>query len=103
MRSYQKPWQHLLQQGWIPIGTILTYFSFAAFGMCLYILAFLMLRFNIAVSVLPEDDWFNDMCQEATERLSGKPKAINGDRDLSSPTASVSAQSISSIRSHGSS
>ncbi|KAM7254202.1 hypothetical protein ACFE04_031884 [Oxalis oulophora] len=52
-------------------------------------------------SVLPEDDWFNDVCQEAMDRLSGKPKAINGDRDPNSPTASVSAQSISSIRSHG--
>ncbi|KAG2720789.1 hypothetical protein I3843_02G041600 [Carya illinoinensis] len=54
-------------------------------------------------SVLPEDDWFNDICQEAIERLSGKPKAINGDRELNSPTASISAQSISSVRSHGSS
>ncbi|PQQ13764.1 exocyst complex component EXO84B [Prunus yedoensis var. nudiflora] len=54
-------------------------------------------------SVLPEDDWFNDMCQDAIERLSGRPKAANGDRDLNSPTASVSAQSISSVRSHGSS
>ncbi|KAK6916882.1 Exocyst component Exo84, C-terminal [Dillenia turbinata] len=54
-------------------------------------------------SVLPEDDWFNDICLDAIERLSGKPKAINGDRELNSPTASVSAQSISSVRSHGSS
>lgn len=54
-------------------------------------------------SVLPEDDWFNEICQEAMERLSGKPKAIDGDRELNSPTASVSAQSISSVRSHGSS
>lgn len=54
-------------------------------------------------SVLPEDDWFTDVCQDAMERLSGKPKVANGDRDLSSPTASVSAQSISSNRSHGSS
>ncbi|RVW14575.1 Exocyst complex component EXO84B [Vitis vinifera] len=53
-------------------------------------------------SVLPEDEWFTDICQEAMERLSGKPKAINGDRDPNSPTASVSAQSISSVRSHGS-
>lgn len=51
-------------------------------------------------SVLPDDDWFNDICHDAIERLSGKPKA---DRDLNSPTASVSAQSISSVRSHGSS
>ncbi|TQD79685.1 hypothetical protein C1H46_034759 [Malus baccata] len=54
-------------------------------------------------SVLPEDEWFNEVCQDAIERLSGKPKAVNGDRDLNSPTASVSAQSISSVRSHGSS
>ncbi|KAK9281747.1 hypothetical protein L1049_004892 [Liquidambar formosana] len=54
-------------------------------------------------SALPEDDWFVDICQDAMERLSGKPKAINGDRDLNSPTASVSAHSISSVRSHGSS
>ncbi|KAJ4838795.1 Exocyst complex component exo84b [Turnera subulata] len=56
-----------------------------------------------ADSVLPEDEWFNDLCQDAMERLSGKPKAIDGDRELNSPTASVSAQSISSVRSHGSS
>lgn len=54
-------------------------------------------------SVLPEDNWFNDICQDAIETLSGKPREINGDRDLNSPTASVSAQSVSSIRSHGSS
>lgn len=54
-------------------------------------------------SVLPEDDWFTDVCQEAIERLSGKSKLVNGDRDLNSPTASTSAQSISSVRSHGSS
>ncbi|XP_027124545.1 exocyst complex component EXO84B isoform X1 [Coffea arabica] len=54
-------------------------------------------------SVLPEDEWFVDICQEAIERLSGKPKVANGERDLNSPTASVSAQSISSVRSHGSS
>ncbi|KAL3632143.1 Exocyst complex component exo84b [Castilleja foliolosa] len=54
-------------------------------------------------SVLPEDDWFNEICQDALEKLSGKPKIANGERDLNSPTASVSAQSISSTRSHGSS
>ncbi|KAK9022448.1 hypothetical protein V6N11_002710 [Hibiscus sabdariffa] len=51
-------------------------------------------------SMLPDDDWFSDICQDAIERLSGKSKA---DRDLNSPTASVSAQSMSSVRSHGSS
>ncbi|KAL6137253.1 hypothetical protein ACLB2K_062545 [Fragaria x ananassa] len=54
-------------------------------------------------SELPEDEWFDDICHEAMERLSGKPKAINGERELNSPTASLSAQSISSVRSHGSS
>ncbi|XP_057967769.1 exocyst complex component EXO84B-like [Malania oleifera] len=54
-------------------------------------------------SVIQEDDWITEICHDAMERLSGKPKAINGDRDVSSPTASVSAQSISSVRSHGSS
>lgn len=53
-------------------------------------------------SVLPEDEWFNEICIEASERLSGKPKVANGERDPNSPTASVSAQSVSSIRSHGS-
>lgn len=52
---------------------------------------------------LPEDEWFNEICQDAMERLSGKPKEINGERDPHSPTASVSAQSISSVRSHSSS
>ncbi|KAL6568657.1 Exocyst complex component exo84b [Orobanche hederae] len=54
-------------------------------------------------SVLPEDDWFNEVCQDALEKLSGKPKISNGERDPNSPTASISAQSISSTRSHGSS
>ncbi|CAN1305967.1 Exocyst complex component EXO84B [Linum perenne] len=52
--------------------------------------------------VLPEDEWFMEASQDAMERLSGKPKAIDGDREMNSPTASVSAQSISSVRSHGS-
>ncbi|XP_047959788.1 glutamate receptor 2.2-like [Salvia hispanica] len=55
------------------------------------------------IFVLPEDDWFNEVCQDAIEKLSGQPKNTNGERDLNSPTASVSAQSISSMRSHGSS
>lgn len=54
-------------------------------------------------SALPEDDWFNEICQDAMEKLSGKGKYANGEREPNSPTASVSAQSISSIRSHGSS
>ncbi|KAA3478739.1 exocyst complex component EXO84B-like [Gossypium australe] len=52
-------------------------------------------------SVLPNDDWFDEICQDAIERLSGNPKP-EPERDLNSPTASVSAQSISSVRSHGS-
>ncbi|KAK1260064.1 hypothetical protein QJS04_geneDACA020009 [Acorus gramineus] len=53
-------------------------------------------------SVLPDDEWFADVSQETISRLSGKGKAANGERDLNSPTASVSAQSMSSVRSHGS-
>ncbi|KAG4177906.1 hypothetical protein ERO13_A10G007500v2 [Gossypium hirsutum] len=52
-------------------------------------------------SVLPNDDWFDEICQDSMERLSGKPKP-EPERALNSPTASVSAQSISSVRSHGS-
>lgn len=53
-------------------------------------------------SELPEDEWFTEMCQDAMDKLSGKPKvAANGEpRDLNSPTASVSAQSVSSVRSY---
>lgn len=60
------------------------------------------LTVDIAGSVLPDDDWFTEIAQDAMERLSGKPKVANGERDLNSPTASVSAQSMSSVRSHGS-
>lgn len=58
---------------------------------------------NVGGSELPEDDYFIELCQDAIEKLSGKSKVANGERDLNSPTASVSAQSVSSIRSHGSS
>lgn len=61
------------------------------------------LMFVAIARELPEDEWFNEICQDAMERLSGKPKEINGERDPHSPTASVSAQSISSVRSHSSS
>ncbi|KAK1377106.1 Exocyst complex component 84b [Heracleum sosnowskyi] len=47
-------------------------------------------------SELPEDDWFMEICQDAIEKLSGKSKAANGERDLKNPAASVSAQSVSS-------
>ncbi|KAF0912682.1 hypothetical protein E2562_018937 [Oryza meyeriana var. granulata] len=54
-------------------------------------------------SVLPSDDWFIDVANDAISRISGKARTANGDREVNSPTASVSAQSISSVRSHGSS
>ncbi|OIW08876.1 hypothetical protein TanjilG_05851 [Lupinus angustifolius] len=56
-------------------------------------------------SELREDEWFNEICNDVMERLSEKPKEIIGEREFNSPTASVSvsAQSISSFRSHNSS
>lgn len=54
-------------------------------------------------SVLPEDEWFVDVAQDAMLKLSGRSRSVNGDREPNSPTASVSAQSMSSVRSHGSS
>lgn len=54
-------------------------------------------------SVLPNDDWFIDIAQENISKISGKARMGNGERDLNSPTASVSAMSMSSVRSHGSS
>ncbi|XP_043695588.1 exocyst complex component EXO84B-like [Telopea speciosissima] len=52
-------------------------------------------------SVLPEDEWFADFAQVALKTLTGKTK-FSTDRDVASPTASISAQSISSVMSHGS-
>uniref|UniRef100_A0ACD5X5H2 Uncharacterized protein n=1 Tax=Avena sativa TaxID=4498 RepID=A0ACD5X5H2_AVESA len=54
-------------------------------------------------SALPSDDWFVDVAQDSISRISGKARAANSERELHSPTASVSAQSVSSVRSHGSS
>ncbi|GJN09948.1 hypothetical protein PR202_ga28004 [Eleusine coracana subsp. coracana] len=54
-------------------------------------------------SVLPGDDWFMDVAHDVVSMISGKGRAANGDREINSPTASVSAHSISSFRSHGSS
>lgn len=54
-------------------------------------------------SVLPSDDWFVDVAQETISRISGKARPANTERELNSPTASVSAQSVSSVRSHVSS
>ncbi|XP_057949314.1 exocyst complex component EXO84A [Malania oleifera] len=53
-------------------------------------------------SVLPEDDWFAEVAQIAIKMLSGKATFGHVDRDVVSPTASVSAKSISSVLSHGS-
>ncbi|KAF8040559.1 hypothetical protein BT93_B2707 [Corymbia citriodora subsp. variegata] len=47
-------------------------------------------------SVLPEDEWFADVAQIAIKMLT------DVDPDVTSPSASVSAKSISSIVSHGS-
>ncbi|XP_010255764.1 PREDICTED: exocyst complex component EXO84A [Nelumbo nucifera] len=44
-------------------------------------------------SVLPEDEWFADVAQIALKMLSGKATFGTGDRDVESPTASISAQS----------
>ncbi|KAG8100385.1 hypothetical protein GUJ93_ZPchr0013g34633 [Zizania palustris] len=54
-------------------------------------------------SVLPGDDWFMDIAQEVVSMISGKGRVANGDREVNSPTASVSAHSMSSFKSHGSS
>ncbi|KAJ4954117.1 hypothetical protein NE237_030949 [Protea cynaroides] len=53
-------------------------------------------------SVLPEDEWFADVAQIALKTLTGTSKFNTGDRDVESPTASLSAHSISSVMSHGS-
>eukprot|EP00249_Psilotum_nudum_P020963 c27915_g2_i1 orf=912-3290(-) len=53
-------------------------------------------------SVLPENEWFVSIAQDAMNKLLvGWSKGVHA--ELSSPTASVSAQSISSMRSNGSS
>ncbi|KAM0927776.1 hypothetical protein ACQ4PT_002055 [Festuca glaucescens] len=54
-------------------------------------------------SALPSDDWFIDVAQDTISRISGKARAATSEREVHSPTASVSAQSVSSVRSHGSS
>ncbi|RZC54957.1 hypothetical protein C5167_013799 [Papaver somniferum] len=54
-------------------------------------------------SVLPEDEWFAEVAQISIKIMTDKAKYGNGDRDVESPTASISAQSISSVVSHGSS
>ncbi|KAL6513832.1 Exocyst complex component exo84a [Orobanche hederae] len=54
-------------------------------------------------SVLPEDEWFADVAQIAIKMLMGHADFENAERDMSSPSASVSARSVSSAYSHGSS
>lgn len=53
-------------------------------------------------SVLPEDDWFAEVAQISIKMLTGQANFGNVDQDIPSPTASVSAKSISSAISHGS-
>ncbi|KAL3841014.1 hypothetical protein ACJIZ3_025605 [Penstemon smallii] len=53
-------------------------------------------------SMLPEDEWFADVAQIAIKMLTGKANFGDVDRDTGSPTASVSARSVSSVHSHGS-
>ncbi|GER36622.1 exocyst complex component 84B [Striga asiatica] len=54
-------------------------------------------------SVLLEDEWFADIAQIAIKMLMGHPEFENAERDMNSPTASMSARSVSSAHSHGSS
>lgn len=54
-------------------------------------------------SVLPEDEWFADVAQIAIKMMLGQANFDTTERDITnSPTASVSARSVSSIHSHGS-
>ncbi|KAA0045394.1 hypothetical protein IC582_005875 [Cucumis melo] len=53
-------------------------------------------------SALPEDDWFAEVAQIAIKMLTGKANFGNVDREATSPTASISAKSMSSVHSHGS-
>ncbi|KAL8518861.1 hypothetical protein ACS0TY_009994 [Phlomoides rotata] len=53
-------------------------------------------------SVLPEDEWFADVAQIAIKMLLGQAAFDTDDRDNNSPTASMSARSVSSVHSHGS-
>ncbi|KAK8641661.1 hypothetical protein V6N13_011045 [Hibiscus sabdariffa] len=93
-----------IEEGPRPLGPLGRYLSRNLHRVVNEIIAKAMAAFSATgmdpYSMLPDDDWFSDICQDAIERLSGKSKA---DRDLNSPTASVSAQSMSSVRSHGSS
>lgn len=52
--------------------------------------------------MLPEDEWFAEVAQIAIKMLTGKANFGHVERDIASPTASVSAKSVSSAVSHGS-
>lgn len=57
----------------------------------------LMAIMSVLCSVLLDDEWFLTSAQDALHKL------LEGwNRQVSSPTASLSAQSVSSFRSHGS-
>ncbi|CAI0379533.1 unnamed protein product, partial [Linum tenue] len=45
-------------------------------------------------SVLPEEDWFNEVSQIAIKMLTGKGNFGSVERDVASPTASISASSV---------
>lgn len=51
---------------------------------------------------MPEDEWFVEVAQIAVKMLTGKATFGNEERDVTSPTASVSGKSMSSVHSHGS-
>ncbi|KAH7661864.1 Exocyst complex subunit protein [Dioscorea alata] len=50
-------------------------------------------------SVLPDDDWFVAIARETVNIITGRSRTGTSDRDVSSPTASLSALSLSSFRS----
>lgn len=49
---------------------------------------------------LPDDEWFHEIAQDTINRISGRYR--NEEKEVGSPTASISAMSMSSMRSHGS-
>jgi exocyst complex component 8 len=46
---------------------------------------------------LDGDDVIIEICQETISKISGKGRFANGDKDPTSPTASVSAHSMQSV------
>ncbi|KAJ3670171.1 hypothetical protein LUZ60_010495 [Juncus effusus] len=47
--------------------------------------------------VLETEEWFEEIAHNYINMISGRGRMANGDRDLNSPTASVSAHSMSSV------